>query len=390
MRICMTVDYYTPAHKAGGPIPGVTGLIRSLEGAHSVHVLTSDRDLGDAEPFPEPYRGTLRVGEAMVTYLPPMRPSKAWFKALRLAHTSDVLHVNSLHSKGFTLLPLLWLAATGYRGRVLISPRGELASTALKLGNPRLKKAWGRVMRGLRLWRSVGRCGNVTWVASSRREVREIRAAYPDAAIVVVPETLRPAPIDPLLPHHPPAAGEELRIVSVGRIAPVKGTVELIRGLADVETPAVLHLVGVAADPNYLAEVKAAEATLPAHVRVEHHGSMAPAELFGLLRTAHLFALLSHGENYGHAIGEALQQGCPVLLSDQTPWTFACADAGQALTPAECRDAATVARAVNDLMSAGAEKWKAMSAAAQEAGRRGVEDPDAVNYADVIRCEAQR
>jgi hypothetical protein len=26
------------------------------------------------------------------------------------------------------------------------------------------------------------------------------------------------------------------------------------------------------------------------------------------------------GENYGHVIGKALVAGCPVLISDQTPW----------------------------------------------------------------------
>ena len=39
------------------------------------------------------------------------------------------------------------------------------------------------------------------------------------------------------------------------------------------------------------------------------------------LQASHLFALLTLGENFGHAIGEALRAGCPVLISDQTPWT---------------------------------------------------------------------
>ena len=35
---------------------------------------------------------------------------------------------------------------------------------------------------------------------------------------------------------------------------------------------------------------------------------------------AHLFILPTLGENYGHAIIEALSVGRPVLISDQTPW----------------------------------------------------------------------
>ena len=35
---------------------------------------------------------------------------------------------------------------------------------------------------------------------------------------------------------------------------------------------------------------------------------------------AHLFVLPTEGENFGHAIFEALAVGCPILISDQTPW----------------------------------------------------------------------
>jgi glycosyltransferase involved in cell wall biosynthesis len=33
-----------------------------------------------------------------------------------------------------------------------------------------------------------------------------------------------------------------------------------------------------------------------------------------------LFLLLTHGENFGHVIIEALAAGCPVLVSDRTAW----------------------------------------------------------------------
>jgi len=38
------------------------------------------------------------------------------------------------------------------------------------------------------------------------------------------------------------------------------------------------------------------------------------------LAAYHLFLLPTRGENFGHAILEALSAGCPVLISDQTPW----------------------------------------------------------------------
>jgi glycosyltransferase involved in cell wall biosynthesis len=38
------------------------------------------------------------------------------------------------------------------------------------------------------------------------------------------------------------------------------------------------------------------------------------------LKPYDLFFLPSWNENYGHVIVESLASGCPVLLSDQTPW----------------------------------------------------------------------
>jgi glycosyltransferase involved in cell wall biosynthesis len=39
-----------------------------------------------------------------------------------------------------------------------------------------------------------------------------------------------------------------------------------------------------------------------------------------VLQRSHIFALPTTGENFGHAIFEALAAGRPVLISDQTPW----------------------------------------------------------------------
>ncbi len=38
------------------------------------------------------------------------------------------------------------------------------------------------------------------------------------------------------------------------------------------------------------------------------------------MRDHHILALPTQGENFGHAIFEALSEGKPVLISDQTPW----------------------------------------------------------------------
>jgi glycosyltransferase involved in cell wall biosynthesis len=62
-------------------------------------------------------------------------------------------------------------------------------------------------------------------------------------------------------------------------------------------------------------------------VRCFFHGELSPADIPHSMREAHFFYLPTRGENYGHAIVEALQYGRPVIISDRTPWRFGPDDA---------------------------------------------------------------
>src|SRR5690606_23032086 len=55
-------------------------------------------------------------------------------------------------------------------------------------------------------------------------------------------------------------------------------------------------------------------------VRVRFMGPVDNQLVFDTLGRYHFFVLPTLGENFGHAIFEALISGKPVLLSDQTPW----------------------------------------------------------------------
>lgn len=375
MDILILAPSYYPAHKSGGPVPGIRGVVHTL-GEHRVRMLTSDRDLGDTTPFPAPYRGTTEVDGVEVTYLAPLSRASlvSWWRGLREARRSDVVYVNSVMHKTFTVLPLLFLALTGFRGRIAISPRGELAGSALSLGGSRQKQTWIRAMTVLRLAHRVGRRRrpNVVWLASSEHERTDVLAAFPGAQVVLSPEQLRATAADAALVPRPPLR-DGLRIVSVGRIAPVKGTLDLVLGLQHVQTPVSLALVGVPEDAAYVERVRAAIALLPPHVVVQWYGAVPPEEVRALLDRAHVMALLTHGENFGHAIGEALQSGCPVLISDQTPWSFVAEQgAGTTLAEPDGRDPDKVASAITAFAHLTDDEWGELAENARVVGARGL------------------
>jgi glycosyltransferase involved in cell wall biosynthesis len=59
---------------------------------------------------------------------------------------------------------------------------------------------------------------------------------------------------------------------------------------------------------------------MPSNVVVRYRGLVAHKDVVGVLGGYDLFFFPTLNENFGYAIVEALRAGCPVLLTDQTPW----------------------------------------------------------------------
>ena len=59
---------------------------------------------------------------------------------------------------------------------------------------------------------------------------------------------------------------------------------------------------------------------LPSNVKWCWRGNVESENVVKTLKEHHVFLFPTLGENYGHVIQEALSAGCPVILSDQTPW----------------------------------------------------------------------
>ena len=90
--------------------------------------------------------------------------------------------------------------------------------------------------------------------------------------------------------------------------------------LQRVKINIILSVIGNAEDTKYTVICKQIALTLPLNIKVVFLGGLAHDEVNIDFGVHHLFVLPTLGENYGHAIIEALSVGRPVLISDQTPW----------------------------------------------------------------------
>ena len=310
-RVLICTDWFTPGFKAGGPIRSLDAIVHGLANPFDFDVLTSDRDLGDAAAYPGITADTWldRGPRLRVMYLSPAAQSRSRIGDIVRTSPWDSLYLNSMYSIPFTLHPLL--AARNLGRRIVLAPRGMLHAGALKL-KPLKKRIF------LAAFRLSGLQRRVVFQATNAQEEADIRKVFGAAA------TIETAPNLPAPPQAPVADLDkrpgELRIACVARVARNKNVHFLLERLLPLTGNVVVSFFGPIEDEVYWRECQRAAALLPQGMRLEASGPVAPHEVAAALGQAHLFCLPTEGENFGHAIWEALAAGRPVLISDRTPW----------------------------------------------------------------------
>lgn len=117
---------------------------------------------------------------------------------------------------------------------------------------------------------------------------------------------------------HPDLAGKRI-VLFMSRLHPKKGCDLLIRAFADVaHRDDALHLVIAGPDEDGLGEsLRSLADTLGIGGRITWTGMLRGDAKWGAYRSADVFALTSHSENFGVVIAEAMSCGLPVLITDK-------------------------------------------------------------------------
>lgn len=308
-RIMIFIDWYAPGFRAGGPTRSIVNLVDALRNDYQFFIVTTNTDYMHDEPYDLPQGEWVERGiNEKVYYWSGDGDVASLWKALEHSVDPHIVYVNSMFSRCFAITPLKVLK---HKPRI-IAPRGMLASSAL--GQKRLKK-----QLFLRYAKLSDLFANVTWHSTGEKESEDILRVFSKATIVQAPNVVSvPASREKEISKRQ----DELRLISVARIALEKNTLYAVDILSRMNKPASLHLIGAIYDQAYWKECLRRIEQLPDHIQVAHKGEVAPAELSEMMQTYHAMFLPTKGENFGHAIYEALVNGLPVLTSDQTPWNF--------------------------------------------------------------------
>lgn len=276
-------------------------------------MLTTDTDHGETEPYPEVPKDTWVRQENLGVWVFYISQKSNRFKTIEvqtLQVRPDTVYLNLFFSPAFVLFPL-WLKLQGkLPSRVVLCPRGTLYDSAVSL-------KWYKKKPFLRLIRWMGIHRVIQFHATNEREATAIGHYFPGAQITIAdnwPQNLQ-APFQVI-----PKTSGELTMIFVARIVPLKNLLFVLEILQDIQRQLDLTIVGPREDDGYWQMCEQQIARLPKNIRVNNCGPKSPGEVSELLRANHVFILPTKGENFGHAIFEALLAGRPVLISDQTPW----------------------------------------------------------------------
>lgn len=312
--VLATSDYYLPGNKGGGAVQALANMVSRLGDTSMFKVVTRDRDLGDEVTYPHIAPNCWnRLGGTEVMYISPKRRFLAILKLLRRIHV-DILYLNSFFSPLFSVWVLLLRRFGLVTARaVIVAPRGEFSPGAIKIKRPK-KLVYIALAKMLQLYKDV------TWHVSTEYERVDVQRYWGcDAQVVIARDCLPKMVEEVTFPSRGKSKGRA-DIVFLSRICRKKNLDGALATLAELQGEVRMCIYGPQEDSEYWQECQTIIDRLPAHIRVEYCGIVAHEEVLRVLARHHLFFLPTHGENFGFVIVEALLAGCPVLISDQTPW----------------------------------------------------------------------
>ena len=310
MKILILYDYFDPAYKAGGPIRSLVNLVAVLEKEHEIFILSTDQDHDGTALQVKKDIWTAYGNRSKVKYLSSGNRSYKSIKKEIEGLAPDTVYINGIFSLTFGVYPLLILRNLK-NTKIVIAPRGMLQSGALRL------KSFKKKVYLFFLKRLIAHHHNLHWHATDEQESGDIKNIFTKARVVIAGNI-------PVFDYESSSEGSKRvnDFVSISLIAKKKNHLAFIKALKSLELkqPLIYHIYGPKSDTTYFDSILNEIADTKDDILIEYMGVVHPSEVSETLKKYKFYVLTSYGENFGHSIFEAFNNGIPVIISDQTPW----------------------------------------------------------------------
>lgn len=367
--ILIFIDWYLPGYKAGGPIQSVANLVAHLKDEFDFLIVTRDTDYCESEPYKNIVSNEWNTfpDGTRVWYYSRESLNRNNLRKL-IQHTKfDVVYLNGVFSYYFTLLPLYFLRKKKGK-RIVIATRGMLAQSAL--GVKKMKKQFFlRAIKVLKLF------DEIVFHASTGNEKNDIRKVLGNKVRI---KTAGNLPQKLILENFPERAKTKgaLKLVNIARISPEKNLLYALKVLQKVKENVIFDFYGPIYNKEYWEECKSLIDEFPQNIKVSYKGSLESGKVLKEINNYHFMFMPTRGENFGHIILQALSAGCPVIISDQTPWRNLYQRNTGWDIPLE--ESEMFVKTINNCAQMDQEKYTKMSRAAFDYAKEYINNPETV------------
>ncbi|KAA0548463.1 glycosyltransferase family 4 protein [Bacillus sp. BGMRC 2118] len=308
---------YLPGKSYGGPVKSLYNMVETLGDIYEIFIITNDRDLNSEVPYENVEIGKWnKVGKANVLY----SPKDDFYRHLKEAISEknfDIIYCSSFFAK-LTLLVHILSLLKRIRVPIIIAPRGEFSIGALGIKTFK-KKAYLILYKLLKMHKKV------TFTCSTEKDKKDIERVFGRNIAVHKASNIVGNRNDTPNRAREKVSGE-IKIVTVSRVSSIKNidySLELLLKIAQRKLPfnnIIFDIYGPIEDRNYYNECMDIISKINTKIKVTFKGIIDYEDVMKTLNKYHIFLFPTKGENFGHVIQEALLSGCPVIISDQTPW----------------------------------------------------------------------
>lgn len=311
----LTENFY-PAYKAGGPIQSLTNLILALEHNYNFYMATAAYDIRSTVVLEN-----IEVDKWNEIMLPnSQKVISVWyaggrglryhiFKKLIANINPDYIYINGMFSLHYFLIPLIALQSLKPKSEIVICPRGMIQKGAL-LGKSFKKKLYLQALH----W--SGLLNKVKWHATNLEEKKDIIGRFRTSNNIIIALNIPKKPLERITflkkLHY-----EGLKLIYLSLLAEKKNLIFLLEIIKCTQN-IFLDIYGPVKDIAYWNECEILINQMPG--KVKYCGDVLPINVQKTLSQYHALALLTKGENFGHALYESLSVGRPIITSNYTPW----------------------------------------------------------------------
>lgn len=315
--ILIFANYYLPGYKSGGGLRTIVNMVDRLKDRFDFWIVTRDHD---GKHDQKQYKNVQiddwnEIQGARVFYLSKENIRISKIRQLILDVKPDSIYLNSF----FATLTIFVLKLRKLRLipniNIILAPCGELSDGALVLKSVK-KKIFLSLAKGISLYT------NVYWKASTELEKVEIERLKPKSAKYFIAADLPPKHIFENYSKYqkPIKKLGGAKMVFLSRFMRKKNFKWLIENLGEINGELVIDIYGPLEDLEYWGECQKLIDKLPKNVKIEYKGSIPFEEVLQILFQYNFFIMPTLGENFGHIFLEALASGCPLIISNTTPW----------------------------------------------------------------------